>query len=246
MKSKLSICTKTASVVSALALLTLAACDGSFTGGGDNQPIGKDACASTTTSAGVKLALFRKAREGNPSAETRISNLEQGSVARLEQPVVDQVDGGVEKTTCSATLVLSLPPGSKADKGLEEQQKVRIRYSIQPSADGNGDVYEVFGGEELAASLGGRRPASAKVAQAATPAAETKKAGLYYIRGLNPKGDNWLALKPEPNLQSRRIAQLGPDTLLMSDGTRIGQWLKVETLDGRYGWVASRYTACCR
>lgn len=246
MKSKLSVRTKTALIVSVLTLLTLAACDGSLMGGGKKQLIGKDACASTTTNAGVKSALFRKAREGNPSAETRISNLEQGSVARLEQPVVDQVDGGVEKTTCSATLVLSLPPGSKADKGLEEQQKVRIRYSIQPSADGNGDVYEVFGSEELAATLGGKRANAAKVAQTSAPTADTKKAGLYYIRGLNPKGDNWLALKPEPNLQSRRIAQLGPDTLLVSDGTRIGQWLKVETLDGRYGWVASRYTACCR
>jgi hypothetical protein len=214
---------------------------------GANSVVGKEACASAETTTGIKSALFRKSREGNPRSEARISELEQGSVAKVEQPVVDQIDATAEKTTCSGTLILSFPPGSKTSKGIDEQQKARIRYSIQPAADGNGKVYEVYGGEELASLIGGKRQA---VATTAKPAEQSqvgpKRTGLYYIRGLNPRGDNWLALKTEPNLQSPRIAQLGPDTLLVSDGTRVGQWLKVETLDGRYGWVAARFTACCK
>jgi hypothetical protein len=227
--------------VGAIALLT--GCNLTNTGGA----VGKEACASTETTAGIKSALFRRSREGNPPAEARISELEQGSVARIEQPVVDQIDAIAEKTTCSGTLILSFPPGSKVSKGLEEQQKARIRYSIQPAADGNGKVYEVYGGEELASLIGGKRQVAATTSKPTEQSqVGQKRTGLYYIRGLNPRGDNWLALKTEPNLQSPRIAQLGPDTLLVSDGTRVGQWLKVETLDGRYGWVAARFTACCK
>jgi hypothetical protein len=76
--------------------------------------------------------------------------------------------------------------------------------------------------------------------------AATKQSSLYFVRGLDPNGDNWLALKAEPNMQSQRIAKLGPDTQLVSDGTRSGQWLKVQTLDGRNGWVAAQFTGCCQ
>lgn len=239
---------KTYSATGMLALLSTTACDNSPFVNKSDDATGKGACASVTTSAGVKAALFSKSRQGNPGAEARISELEQGSVARLEQPVVDQVDQQTEKTTCSATLVLSLPPGSKVSKGIDEEQKIRIRYSVQPSADGIGIVYEVFGGEALAAALAGKQPTAKKTTQPAIapPLVTGKQTGYYYIRGLNPQGDNWLALKTEPNLRSRRIAQLGPETLLVSDGTRVGEWLKVETLDGRNGWVAAKFTACCR
>ncbi len=222
----------------------LSACTASPIGKGTD---GKEACASTATTEGVKSALFRRARETQPASEARVSELEQGSVARVEQPVVDQVDTATEKTTCSATLVLSLPPGSKASKGIDEQQKTRIRYSVQPSADGNGKVYEIFGGDALIGLLGGKKPVAVTAAKPTNISPTTeKRTGTYYIRGLNAKGDNWLALKAEPNLQSQRIAQLGPDTQLYSDGTRVGLWLKVETPDGQRGWVAARFTACCR
>lgn len=248
MRTKPEISKTASAAFGMLALLATSACDQSPFASKSEDASGKGACASAATSAGVKSTLFRKSREGNPGAEARISELEQGSVARLEQPVVDQLDEQTEKTTCSATLVLSLPPGSKASKGIDEEQKVRIRYSVQPAADGNGTVYEVFGGEALISALAGKQPVAIKTAQAASPAPTVsgRQGGYYYIRGLNPNGDNWLALKTQPNLQSPRIAQLGPGTLLISDGTRVGQWLKVETLDGRYGWVAAKFTACCR
>jgi hypothetical protein len=236
--------------LSFMIIFSLSACDGSMIEGqGRSKQIsGKDTCSSSATNIGVKTAIFQKSRESNPSSESRISDLEKGSVSRLEQPVVDQIDNGTEKVTCSATLVMSLPPGSKAQKNIDEQQKIRIRYSVQAAADGNGMVYEVFGTESLATALAGKSQSSlAKtmgVAAAASP--KNTKTGLHYVTGLNPNGDNWLALKAEPNLQSRRVAQLGPDTLLVTDGTRIGQWLKVETLEGQYGWAAAKYIACCR
>jgi hypothetical protein len=239
--------------VCGIGAILLGGCEGGTVTGFSGGDIGKTACSSAQTLAGVKTAIFLKAREVSPSAEARIFDLEQGSVPRLDQPVVDAVNAETEKVTCSATLLLSLPPGSKGSKGLDEQQKVRLRYSVQPAANKSDMVYEVFGAESLASALAGKTRAQGQSASAASPARGTATAakpggsgGLYYIVGLNPQGDNWLALKMEPNLQSRRIAQLGPDTLMTSDGTKVGQWTKVETLDGRYGWVATRHVACCR
>lgn len=69
---------------------------------------------------------------------------------------------------------------------------------------------------------------------------------LHYVTGLDPKGDNWLALKAGPDIKSARLAKLSPDTLLISNGRRAGDWLYVKVLNGPEGWVASKYTACCR
>lgn len=166
--------------VGLVVFLSITACDNSPFASKSDDAKGKGVCASVTTSVGVKAALFGKSRQGNPGAEARISELEQGSAARLEQPIVDQVEQQTGKTTCSATLVLSLRPGSKASKGIDEEQKIRIRYSVQPSADGNDLVYEVFGGEALAAALAGKQSAEKKNAQptAAPPLAPGNVAQL--------------------------------------------------------------------
>lgn len=245
-----------ATALSVVAIAGLSACDGSLFGSAGGYKMGKYACSSKATLAGVKSTLFRKARELDPAAEARVNELEQGSVTMLEQPVLDQVERETEKTLCSATLAVSLPPGTKKSKGLEELQKIPVRFSIQPTADGKESLYQIFGADDLIAGLAGKKPAmAAKTVPAVVPSttgvattvAATKSVGsYYYLHGLDPNGDNWLALRPEPNMASPRSAKLGPETLLISDGTRVGQWLKVETLDGRKGWVAARFTACCR
>ena len=71
----------------------------------------------------------------------------------------------------------------------------------------------------------------------------------HYIVGLNPRGDNFLALRSEPDGNGYRIAKLGPETLLFPTGARAGRWLQVEVVNtahaGLYGWVFDRYVACC-
>ncbi len=67
----------------------------------------------------------------------------------------------------------------------------------------------------------------------------------HYVTGLDPKGDNFLALKAAPDVQSERIAKMGPDTPLKILGTR-GDWRQVQLKDGRTGWAHSRYIRCCR
>ncbi len=107
-----------------------------------------------------------------------------------------------------------------------------------------------------------RFPASSHVAQARARLEQLKRrnragliespqvskksaASFHYVTGLNPYGDNWLALRDSPNAGARLLIKLPPDTLLtvLSAG---GQWLEVRLRDGQRGWVASRYVRCCK
>lgn len=236
-----------------LAVINLSACDNILFGSADGYRMGKYACASKASQSAVKTTFFNMARDSNAAAADKITRIEQGAVATLEQPVVDAIEKETEKTLCSATLVLSLPPGSKTDLGVDENQKIPVRFSVQATADRKGSVYQLYGVDALVSKLSGKKAVDAQAAllapakPASSPAKQATGTGTYhYIRGLNPNGDNWLALRPEPSMAGQRLAKLGPETLLISDGTRVGIWLKVETLDGRKGWVASRYTACCK
>jgi ATP-dependent protease ClpP protease subunit len=67
----------------------------------------------------------------------------------------------------------------------------------------------------------------------------------HFVTGLDPNGDNWLALKAGPDIRSARVAKLGPGTGLRVL-RRVERWLFVELADGRSGWVAREYVGCCR
>ena len=67
-----------------------------------------------------------------------------------------------------------------------------------------------------------------------------------YPVGLDPDGDNWVALRSLPSAsEGTRLARLGPDTLFTEVG-RAGDWVRVRLLNGEIGWVSARYVACCR
>ncbi len=97
-------------------------------------------------------------------------------------------------------------------------------------------------------------PAKAKAAgidlrllEVAAPAESAPARAQYehFVTGLDPLGDNWLALKAEPDIRSKRLAKLPPDIPLRVIG-RSGRWAGVELKDGRFGWVAIEYVGCCR
>ena len=67
----------------------------------------------------------------------------------------------------------------------------------------------------------------------------------HYVTGLDPKGDNFLALRTGPLPSDVRIATMGPDTLLKVHESR-GAWRRVELIDGMSGWAHSNWIACCR
>lgn len=91
------------------------------------------------------------------------------------------------------------------------------------------------------------RPELAPLPPAATPAEAAQSAleRYHYVTGLDPNGDNWLALKAAPNASSERLRQLPPDTLLTILSSQ-EPWQEVRLVSGETGWVHGRYLACCK
>ena len=61
-----------------------------------------------------------------------------------------------------------------------------------------------------------------------------------YVTGLNPAGDNFLALRTGPGTSYRMIRRMAPDTVVTVIERR-GQWLRVELEDGAQGWAFGQY-----
>ncbi len=66
-----------------------------------------------------------------------------------------------------------------------------------------------------------------------------------YVTGLDPNGDNFLALRSRPGTEGTRIATLGPDTLVTVLERR-GDWRRIELTDGISGWAHGKWISCCR
>jgi hypothetical protein len=88
---------------------------------------------------------------------------------------------------------------------------------------------------------------TAAFAPAGRSVSQPQQAGgpWHYVTGLDPKGDNFLALKVAPDVRAERIAKMGPDTPLKILNAQ-GDWRQVQLKDGRTGWAHSRYIRCCR
>lgn len=76
--------------------------------------------------------------------------------------------------------------------------------------------------------------------------AQVQPEPFSYPVGLDPYGDNFLALRTQPSgTEGARIARLGPDTLFTEIG-RQGEWVKIRLPSGQTGWVSSRFVGCCK
>lgn len=80
----------------------------------------------------------------------------------------------------------------------------------------------------------------------ATASAQVQQERFSYPVGLDPYGDNFLALRSLPSgTEGVRLARLGPDTLFTEIG-RDGGWVKIALSSGQTGWVSARFVGCCR
>ena len=76
--------------------------------------------------------------------------------------------------------------------------------------------------------------------------AQGQQETFSYPVGLDPYGDNFLALRSLPSgSQGVRLARLGPDTLFTEIGRQSG-WVNIQLPSGQTGWVSARYVGCCR
>jgi hypothetical protein len=76
--------------------------------------------------------------------------------------------------------------------------------------------------------------------------AQVHQERFSYPVGLDPYGDNFLALRSLPSgTQGVRVARLGPDTLFTELGRQDG-WVNIQLPSGQTGWVSAHYVGCCR
>lgn len=153
------------------AVCVLAACGSSKDGTTNNasasaaRGAADQDCSAAETVSGVKARVFEKAEATAGAKAAAVRALGGGTVARIEQPVVEQREETAKRTVCSGRLVLDLPPGAAGGPATAQ-----VRYTVQMAADGSGKVYDVFGAEPLFPRLAGG-PAPAAAAPATLPGA---------------------------------------------------------------------------
>ena len=96
-------------------------------------------CASTATYDLVKRELFRRAAQIRGRDDALLDRIAQSAALRVERPVVTSRDEGLGGIACAASASIDLPPGL-AVAGGRTSLSADLGYTLQPAADGSGDV----------------------------------------------------------------------------------------------------------
>lgn len=96
-------------------------------------------CASGRTYDLLKQELFRRAAQLRGKDDVIFDRLSAGAALRVERPVVKSQDDGLGTIACSASVALDLPPGLVVAGG-RSTLAADLDYTLQPAADGSGDV----------------------------------------------------------------------------------------------------------
>ena len=96
-------------------------------------------CASQATYELIKRELFRRAAQLRGSDQAAYDKLGAYAVVRMENPVVESESNATGAVNCSGSLSLDLPPGV-AVVGGRRTLNSDVDYTVQPAADGSGNV----------------------------------------------------------------------------------------------------------
>jgi uncharacterized protein YecT (DUF1311 family) len=96
-------------------------------------------CASKATYELIKRDLFRRASQLRGSDQGAYDRLAEFAVVRMENPVMESNDSATGAVNCSGSLSLDLPPGVAVVGGRRSLMS-DVDYTVQPAADGSGNV----------------------------------------------------------------------------------------------------------
>ena len=123
--------------------------------GAESAATGEDPeqrCSGQATYDQIKRELFRRAGEVRGSDRSAFDRIGSYSSLRVEAPILRDENKSVGSVTCSATFWLDLPPGV-AVVGGRTSLTAEILYTIQPAADGSGNVITLANAEEIITPL---------------------------------------------------------------------------------------------
>jgi uncharacterized protein YecT (DUF1311 family) len=135
-------------------------------------------CASKQTYELIKRELFRRAAQVRGSDDAAFGRLSAYAVLRMENPVMESEDAATHAVNCSGSLSLDLPPGV-AVVGGRRTLASDVDYTLQPAADGSGNVVLLRNADSIISPLAtlGRLNEPGEQQQPAPPTVEPQPDG---------------------------------------------------------------------
>jgi hypothetical protein len=109
-------------------------------------------CAAQATYELIKRDLFKRAAALRGSDEAAFDTIAAASSIRVESPFLRDEDASVGSVTCNGTATIDLPPGA-AVVGGRRSLSADLLYTIQPAADGSGNVVNLTNADEIVTPL---------------------------------------------------------------------------------------------
>ena len=142
-------------------------------------PTAEKLCASNQTYDLIKRELFRRAAQTRGSDQGAFDQLAAYAVVRMENPVMESQDSTTGAINCSGSLSLDLPPGVGIVGG-RRTLTADVDYTIQPAADGSGNVVVLRNADATISSL-------ATLARVNEPVVSTPPPGPAETNGAAPQ-----------------------------------------------------------
>ena len=109
-------------------------------------------CSSTATYDMIKRSLFQHAAQLRQSDQEAFSQVAAEANLRMENPVMESQDKASGAINCSGSLSLDLPPSVAVQSG-QRTLMSDVDYTVQPAADGSGDVVIVRNADAIITPL---------------------------------------------------------------------------------------------
>lgn len=109
-------------------------------------------CAAQSTYDLIKRELFRRAAALRGSDQAAFDKIAAYAVVRIDRPLLASEDQGTGAVGCTGSLTLDLPPGV-AVVGGRRTLTGEIGYTLQRSADGNGQVLTLTNADSIVTPL---------------------------------------------------------------------------------------------
>lgn len=109
-------------------------------------------CAAQATYNAIRGELFRRAAQVRGSDEQSYTRLADFALLRVNGPVARGIDDQLKSVSCAGTAVLSLPPNVEVAGG-RRTLSGDLDYTIQPAADGTGNVIRLGNADSIVVPL---------------------------------------------------------------------------------------------
>ena len=142
-------------------------------------------CSSQRTYDLIKRELFRRAAQVRGSDRAAFDKLAAYSALRMDAPMLRSHDEDLGIISCSGTLALDLPPGV-AVVGGRRTLTADIGYSVQPAADGSGNVVTLTNADGILTPLATLARVGAPAQDPLTPLENGTGPAIVYAPGEGP------------------------------------------------------------